>query len=113
VHSVGVLSVVMAEEIEELCRRLHLSDHEKNRLKVRREGVTQSKREAQFSLLFKLLSNRTFNGEALKGAVCNLWASPGGITIRDLDDNLFMAVFRTRADMERVWFRAPGPSIKN
>ena len=37
----------------------------------------------------------------------NLWASPGGVTIRDIDDNLFMAVFNTREDLKRVFVQGP------
>ena len=62
----------MVEELEDLCRRLHLSDHEKNHLRVRKERLGQSKQEAQFSILFKLLTNRAFNGEAFKGTMRNL-----------------------------------------
>jgi hypothetical protein len=97
----------MAEELEELCRRLHLSDHEKHHLRLRTEKVLESKQEAQHSILFKLLTNRLFNGEALKGTVRTLWAAPGGVTIRDIDDNLFMAVFSRREDMDRIFVQSP------
>ena len=97
----------MVEELEDLCRRLHLSDHEKNHLRVRKERLGQSKQEAQFSILFKLLTNRAFNGEAFKRTMRNLWTSTGGVTIRDIDDNLFMAVFNTKEDLERVFVQGP------
>ena len=97
----------MAEELEELCRRMHLSDHEKTHSRLRRETVAESKRETQFSILFKLLTTRQFNGEALKGTIRNLWAAAGGIIIRDIEDNLFMAVFTRREDMDRVFVQSP------
>jgi hypothetical protein len=37
----------------------------------------------------------------------NLWALPGGVTIRDIDDKLFMAVFNTREDLKRVFIQGP------
>ena len=97
----------MAEELEELCRRLHLSDNEKNHLRLRQAKVAYSKQEAQFSLLFKLLTRRPFNSEALKATVRNLWAVGGSVTIRDIEDNLFMAVFPSRDDLERVFVQSP------
>lgn len=71
------------------------------------EPVARSKQEAKFSLLFKLLSFRQFNGEALKSSVRSLWAGTGGVTIRDIEDNLFLAVFSTKDDLERVFIQSP------
>ncbi len=97
----------MAEELEELCCRMKHSDHEKHHIRLRRERVIRSKQEAQFSILFKLLTIRPFNGEALKSSVRAMWMSPGGVTIRDITDNLFMAVFTSKDDMERIFFLSP------
>jgi hypothetical protein len=113
VYSFLVVIFSMAEELEELCRRLHLSDSEKNHLRLRQAKVAYSKQEAQFSILFKLLTSRPFNSEALKATVRNLWAVGGGVTIRDIEDNLFMAVFPSRDDLERVFIRSPWTFDKN
>ena len=59
----------MAEESEELCRCMKLLDHEKHHICLRKERVIRSKQEAQFSILFKLLTIWPFNGEALKSSV--------------------------------------------
>lgn len=98
----------MAEDLVEMCRRLHLSDTERNNLRLRTGKIQQSKNEAKYSLLFRLLTLRPFNGEAFKGTVRNLWASPGGgVTVRDIEDNLFLAVFNRRDDLERVIVQSP------
>ena len=97
----------MAEDLVEMCRRLHLSDTERNNLRLRIGKIQQSKNEAKYSLLFRLLTLRPFNGEAFKGTVRNLWASPGGVTVRDIEDNLFLAVFNRRDDLERVIVQSP------
>ena len=97
----------MAEDLTELCRRMRLSDSEKCNLKLRTGSIQQSKQEAEFSLLFRLLTSRSFNGEAFKGTVWNLWASQGGVTIRDIEDNLFMAIFNRGDDMERIVIQSP------
>ncbi|GMY19573.1 hypothetical protein FCV25MIE_14812 [Fagus crenata] len=97
----------MAEDLAEMCRRLHLSDTERSNLRLRTGKIQQSKHEAKYSLLFRLLTTRPFNGEAFKATVRNLWASPGGITVRDIEDNLFLAVFNRRDDLERVIVQSP------
>jgi hypothetical protein len=79
---------------------MKLSDHEKHHSHLRRDKVICSQQEAQFSILFKLLTIRPFNGEALKGSMCALWASPGEVTVQDITDNLFMAVFTSKDDMD-------------
>jgi hypothetical protein len=59
----------MADEIGEMCRRMHLSDRERQHTRLRSAPVARSHQVAQFSILFKLLSNRQFNGDALKSTV--------------------------------------------
>ena len=97
----------MAEELAEKCRKMRLSEPERSNLKLRTGKIQQSKTEAKFSLLFRLLTFRPFNGEAFKATVRNLWASMGGITVRDIEDNLFLAVFNRRDDMERIIVQSP------
>ena len=50
---------------------------------------------------------RQFNGEALKSTVRHLWAGMGGVRIRDIEDNLFIAVFLNEDDLERVMVQSP------
>ena len=97
----------IAEELEELCRRMKSSDHERVNIKLKKERVTKSKQEAQFNVLFKLLTMRPFNEEAFRGSVRAMWASPRGLTIRDINDNLFMVVFNSKVDMERIFVLGP------
>jgi hypothetical protein len=97
----------MAEELEELCPRMKLSDHEKHHIRLRRERVIRSKQEAQFSILYKLLTIWPFNGEAFKSSVRAMWMSPGGVTVRDITDNLFIADFTSKDDMERIFVLSP------
>ena len=67
----------MAEELAELCKRMCLLDSKKSNLKLRTGKIQQSKQEAKYSLLFRLLTTRSFNGEAFKGTIRSLWASLG------------------------------------
>ena len=37
----------------------------------------------------------------------SLWVGRGGVTLRSIDDNLFMAVFQLRDDLDRVFVQSP------
>ena len=50
---------------------------------------------------------RVFNAKAFKGTVRSLWSGRGGVIIRDIEENLFMAVFQEVDDMERVFVQSP------
>ena len=97
----------MAEELADLCRCMQLSDKERHCVSLRQDPIAKSKKEAQFSILFKLLTTRVFNVEAFKGTVRSLWSGRGGVLIRVIEENLFMAVFQDVDDMERVFVQSP------
>jgi hypothetical protein len=97
----------MTEELEELCRRMKLSEKEMLRISLRKDPILKSKKEAQHSILFKLLTTKPFHSEAFKGSIRALWSGLGGVTIRSIEGNLFMAVFTRRDDMERIFVRSP------
>uniref|UniRef100_A0A2N9HR73 CCHC-type domain-containing protein n=1 Tax=Fagus sylvatica TaxID=28930 RepID=A0A2N9HR73_FAGSY len=97
----------MAEELEELCRRMRLSDHEKQHIRVPKERVLKSHQEAKFSVLFKLLTTRTFNEDAFKNSVRAMWMSQGVLSITTIDDNLFLAAFPSDTALRRVLSRSP------
>ena len=69
---------MMADEIAEMCRRMQLSEAEKSNLRLRMGKIQQSKTEAKFSLLFRLLTSRSFNGEAFKVTVKTYGHQRGG-----------------------------------
>ena len=59
----------MVEELADLCRRMNLSDKEKRCISLRKDPLANLKKEAQFSILFKLLTFRPFNTDSFKGTV--------------------------------------------
>jgi hypothetical protein len=97
----------MAEALEEMCRRLKLSEEEAPRIRLGENMKAKSERETQFSVLFKLMTMKPFHSDVFKSSIRNLWFSTGDLIIRDIDDNLFMAVFNTRDDMERIFVQSP------
>uniref|UniRef100_A0A2N9G5C3 CCHC-type domain-containing protein n=1 Tax=Fagus sylvatica TaxID=28930 RepID=A0A2N9G5C3_FAGSY len=97
----------MAEELEELCRRMRLSDHEKHHIRLRKERVSKSHQEAKFSLLFKLHTTRPFNGEAFKRSVRAMWSVHGDMIVSEIDDNLFVGAFYSEAALQRILAFSP------
>ena len=97
----------MADELEELCRRMRLSEHEKQHIRVSKDRVLKSHQEAKHSILFKLLTSRTFNGDAFKNSVGMMWKSHGMISVTAIDDNLFMATFPSDAAVRHVFSSSP------
>ena len=97
----------MADELEELCRCIRLSEHEKQHIRVSKDRVLKSHQEVKFSILFKLLTTRTFNGDAFKNSVGAMWASHGVLLVITIDDNLFMAAFPSDAALRRVFSTSP------
>uniref|UniRef100_A0A2N9FI47 CCHC-type domain-containing protein n=1 Tax=Fagus sylvatica TaxID=28930 RepID=A0A2N9FI47_FAGSY len=97
----------MADELEEMCRRMKLLDHEKHHIRLRKDRVAKSHQEAKFSTMFKLQTSRQFNGEAFKNSVLAIWTVHGDLTISEFDDNLFLAAFSTEAALNRIFALSP------
>jgi hypothetical protein len=97
----------MADELEEMCHRMKLSDHEKHHIRLRKDRVAKSHQEAKFSTMFKLQTSRQFNGEAFKNSVQAMWTVHGDLTISEFDDNLFLAAFSTEAALNRIFALSP------
>uniref|UniRef100_A0A2N9G117 CCHC-type domain-containing protein n=1 Tax=Fagus sylvatica TaxID=28930 RepID=A0A2N9G117_FAGSY len=90
-----------------MCRRLKLSTNEAPRILLGQHTKAKSEQETQFSVLFKLLTLKPFNSDALKSSLRQLWYSSRELIIREIDDNLFMAIFHNRDDMERIFVQSP------
>ncbi|KAF3957648.1 hypothetical protein CMV_017358 [Castanea mollissima] len=92
----------MDAAMEELWNKFTLSDEEKCVLSVNSQVVARSKEQAQFSLLFRLQTNRDFNKEAFKFTIQQLWRGSHRITIKEVGNNLFLAIFGTEEHMNDI-----------
>nr|POE51390.1 hypothetical protein CFP56_41757 [Quercus suber] len=92
--------------LEELWKKFNLSEDEKGVLSVNSQDVAQSKEQAQFSLLFRLQTNRDFNKEAFKTTLQQLWRGPHHVTIKEVGNNLFLAIFVTEKHMNDILDRS-------
>ena len=70
--------------MEELWKHFKLSEEEKGVTMVEAFEVAGSKQQAQYSILFKLQTNKDFNKEAFKATCGNLWNSNQGVTIGEV-----------------------------
>nr|POE57539.1 hypothetical protein CFP56_06599 [Quercus suber] len=96
----------MDAALEELWKKFNLSEDEKGVLSVNSQDVAQSKEQAQFSLLFRLQTNRDFNKEAFKTTLQQLWRGPHHVTIKEVGNNLFLAIFVTKEHMNDILDRS-------
>ena len=102
-----ISSSSMDVAMEELWKKFHLSKEEKGVLEVNSQEVAISKQYAQFSILFKLQSNKDFNKEAFKSTIQKLWRGSRGVTIKKVGNNLFLAIFVSKEDMVEALDRSP------
>ena len=93
--------------MEELWKKFSLSEEEKGVLSINSQDVAQSKEQAQFSLLFRLQTNKDFNKEAFKSTLQQLWKGPDRVIIKEVGNNLFLAVFVTEEHMNDVLDKSP------
>ena len=90
----------MDAAIKELWRKFHLSEEEKGVLAVSSQEVALSKDHAQFSILFKLQSTKNFNKEAFKFTIQKLCHGLHGVTIKEVENNLFSSYLCKRGRYE-------------
>ena len=90
----------------ELWKKFRLSEEEKGVRAVSSQEVAFSKQQAQFSPLFKLQINKD-NKEALKSTVQQIWCCSHGVTIREVGNNLFLAIFVKEENMIEVQGKCP------
>ena len=96
----------MNATLEELWKKFTLSKEEKGVLSVNAQDVAQSKEQAQFSLLFKLQTNRDFNKEAFKSTIQQLWKGFQRVSIKEVGNNLFLAIFDMEEHMNDILDRS-------
>ena len=92
----------MDASLEELWKHFRLSEVEKGIIAVKPHEVAISKQHAQFSILFKLQTNKDFNKEAFKSTIFNLCRCSHYVTIEKVEQNLFLAIFVKGEDLKVI-----------
>ena len=70
---------------------------------VASHDVAASKEQAKYSILFKLQTNKDFNKDAFKSTCANLWRASHGVNIKEVGQNLFLAIFVSEEHLEIVF----------
>lgn len=92
----------MDHSIENLCAHLSLTEQEEEVIVVEENSLGDALVRAERCLLFKLLTIKHFNKEALKSTMKKIWRPVKAITVRDLNPTLFIAEFEDMKDKDRV-----------
>ena len=92
----------MDASLEELWKHFRLSEVDKGIMAMKPHEVAISKQHAQFSILFKLQTNKDFNKEAFKSTIFNLCRCSHDVTIEKVEQNLFLAIFVKGEDLKVI-----------
>ena len=79
-----------------------LFEEEKEVLAVSSQEVALSKQQAQFNLLFKPQTNEGLNNEVFKSILQQLWCCSHDVTIKEVGNNSFLAIFVKEENMIEV-----------
>lgn len=92
----------MAEGLEEVWKKLSLTDKEERVVGADIEEDQKTKDRISLMLIGKVLTTKPFNVEAMRRTLRSVWNPKGGVAIRELEPNLFVFQFFNREDKERV-----------
>ena len=74
---------------------------------VKSHEVAISKQQAQFNILFMLQTTKDFNKEAFKSTCLSLWRCSWGVTIKEVGQNLFLAIFGSEELVREIIDKSP------
>ncbi|KAJ8424159.1 hypothetical protein Cgig2_010903 [Carnegiea gigantea] len=97
----------MTKDLDENWKCLSLIEAEDKILKFKPDQGGKVKAQVSLSLIGKLYTSNSFNFEALKQTIQNIWKPSQGLLIIDLDHNLF--AFQSFSARDRDYTLEEGP----
>ncbi|GMP90113.1 hypothetical protein CsSME_00041385 [Camellia sinensis var. sinensis] len=97
----------MSDSIEDLARRLVLTEEEEVEVVVDEAHIHSTKAKAGLCLVGKLLTVRPFNMDALWSTLTLVWKASKGVVFKTLGDNSFLIPFGHIVDKCRVMINGP------
>ncbi|EOY19851.1 Zinc finger, CCHC-type-like protein [Theobroma cacao] len=91
------------EDINEKWKNFKLSKDEISQLRITRSmesGLTQSQK--CYYLIGSVWEGKKVNKDAMVRTLCNLWKSKGNLTIKEIQENIFLFRFEDKEDYERI-----------
>lgn len=92
----------MAEEITKICSKLRIDDEEDIVLDLEILNPNRDEEKIYLLLRGRILTERSYNIEAFKRTITNVWALTHGVLIRVPSPNLFAFQFFHWKDLKKV-----------
>jgi len=67
----------------------------------------------ELTLVGKIVADRVLNKHAVRNTIIRSWNPKFGVTISDLDDNIFLFKFKSEIDLRRIWNGEPWTIMGN
>nr|POF23781.1 uncharacterized protein CFP56_13718 [Quercus suber] len=97
----------MAEELEELWKKLTVTEAEDEDIKLGSNSTKAAKEVGKNCMVMKILTQRTIILEALKKNMRMLWKPSQGMQISEIDEDLFLVEFGNGRDKKKVMEMSP------
>ena len=92
----------MADELEELWKKLTLTEKEEKDIILGSNSTKVAKEARKNCIVVKVLTQRSVNVEALKKNRRMLWKPNKGLQVSEIEDNLYLAEFGDSRDKKKV-----------
>jgi len=97
----------MVGDLQDVWKRLTLTEEEETVVISEDDDPSERADQVALCLLGKLYTGNTFNIGAMKTVLKNVWKPSKGVIIKELDWNLFVFQFFTKADKDYVFSEGP------
>ena len=103
----------MAEELEELWKKLTFTEEEDEGINLNGESTKIAREIGKNCLVMKILTQRSINLEALRKTMRMLWRPNRAVQISEIDEELFLVEFGDTKDKKKVLEMCPWSFEKN
>jgi hypothetical protein len=92
----------MADDIDQLCSKISLTDGEKVGISITEGEVEEVRKKGELCLVGRLWSEKKTNKEAFKSVLSGIWRLRGRVFFKEIQDNLWLFEFTKADDKRRV-----------
>lgn len=96
-----------SNEITSSCALLNISDEEEEGYSIEEEDIPSQNKAQQFILVGKLLTERSVKFNIMKETLAAVWRPGKGMSVREVEQNLFLFQFFHEKDMKRIMEDGP------
>jgi hypothetical protein len=97
----------MADDLEQLCSKISLTDREKVGISVTEGDVDTAKGYGGRCLVGKVWAEKVVNKEAFQTVLSRLWRTVEGVVFKEVQDNMWLFEFTDEEDKKRVMAGRP------